>query len=195
MDLQTLRIPSARLKMSPPKGPSNQQGALLVTSLVFLVIMTLIGVTAMRTAVLDEKMAANFRCSKIAFEAAEASLLNAERDMIGGLELNLLRERFDGVRSTSGHEGRYTLLQDEPAVSSLFGLSSWTTSNASATYSSNIGGIATQPRWITKILTIDGPLNLSMEGETGVVFRNTSRGTGCTDESVVMVRSIYRKFF
>lgn len=181
--------------MLEPTCSSKQQGALLVTSLVFLVIMTLIGVTAMRTAVLDEKMAANFRCSKIAFEAAEAALLNAERDVISSFELNSLRERFDGVRATSGHQGLYTLLQDEPAINALFSVANWTTSNASATYSSNIAGIATQPRWIAKILTIDGPLNLSMEGETGVVFRNTARGTGCTDESVVMVRTIYRKFF
>lgn len=193
MDLQHLRIPSARLKMSPPKGPSKQQGALLVTSLVFLVIMTLIGVTAMRTAVLDEKMASNFRCSKIAFEAAEASILNAERDMIANLVVPL--DSFDGNLGTSGHEGRYWLTQNEPSVNSLFTVGTWTSGNASASYSSNIAGIATQPRWLTKVLAIDGPLNLSMEGETGVVFRTTARGTGCTDESVVMVRTIYRKFF
>lgn len=184
--------------MSPPKGPSNQQGALLVTSLVFLVIMTLIGVTAMRTAVLDEKMASNFRCSKIAFEAAEASILNAERDTIANLVVPL--DSFDGNRDSDGHAGRYWLTESEPSVNSLFTVGNWTSGNASASYSSNISdisGISLQPRWLTKVLAIDGPLNLSMEGETGVVFRTTARGTGCTgpDESVVMVRTIYRKFF
>lgn len=193
MDLQNLRISSVRLKMLPPKGLSKQQGALLVTSLVFLVIMTLIGVTAMRTAVLDEKMASNFRCSKIAFEAAEASILNAERDIIANLVVPLVS--FDGNRSSDGHAGRYWLTENEPSVSSLFSVANWDAPGASAPYPSNISGISLQPRWLTKVLAIDGPLNLSMEGETGVVFRTTARGTGCTDESVVMVRTIYRKFF
>lgn len=185
----------------------KQNGALLITALVFLVIMTILGVTVMRLTALDEKMAANYRCSKIAFEAAEAALRHAEQDKIASLAVGNPMTFFDGIRSSDDHQGRYSLFQNEPSLYSLFSLATWTTDNASDTFDAStiadISGSATQPRWMSKILAIDGPLNLSMEGETGVVFRNTARGTGCTvvvngtvvDESTVMLRSIYRKLF
>ena len=52
-----------------------QQGAALVVSLIMLVLMTLIGVTAMRVTTVQEKMVANSRDLNIAFQAAEAALL------------------------------------------------------------------------------------------------------------------------
>ena len=170
----------------------GQQGAVLVVGLIFLALMTLVVVTAMRTGILDEKMAGNLRDTKIAFQAAEAALLRAERDVVESL-IDL--STFDGNRTTAGHEGRYSLGQDEPAVNTLFTATTWTSGNASTSYASSLGGINTQPRWMAKVVQIDGPLNLSMKGETGVVFRITGRGTGGSDQTQVVLRSFYRKFF
>jgi type IV pilus assembly protein PilX len=170
----------------------EQQGAVLVVGLIFLALMTLVVVTAMRTGILDEKMAGNLRDTKIAFQAAEAALLRAERDVVESL-IDL--STFDGNRTTAGHEGRYSLGQDEPAVNTLFTATTWTSGNASTSYASSLGGINTQPRWMAKVVQIDGPLNLSMKSETGVVFRITGRGTGGSDQTQVVLRSFYRKFF
>ena len=60
----------------------QQQGAVLVVSLIMLLVMTLIGISSMRTTVLEEKMASNYRDSNIAFQAAEAALLDAEKDIL-----------------------------------------------------------------------------------------------------------------
>jgi type IV pilus assembly protein PilX len=49
-------------------------GAVLITGLVLLVAMTVIGVTAMQTTVLEERMAGNLRDRNVAFQAAEAGL-------------------------------------------------------------------------------------------------------------------------
>lgn len=60
-----------------PQRPSqrpSQQGAVLVTGLVILVVMTILGLTAMQTTVLEEKMVGNVRDRSVAFEAAEAGL-------------------------------------------------------------------------------------------------------------------------
>jgi type IV pilus assembly protein PilX len=57
---------------------NNDRGAALITGLVLLVIMTLIGVTAMQTSTLEERMAGNFEQSDLAFQAAEAGLRDAE---------------------------------------------------------------------------------------------------------------------
>jgi len=50
----------------------KQKGTVLVVGLIFLVLMTLAGVTAMQTSILDEKMAGNLRDTRIAFEEAES---------------------------------------------------------------------------------------------------------------------------
>lgn len=60
---------------------ARQRGAALVVSLIMLVLMTLIGVTAMRVTTVQEKMVANSRDLNIAFQAAEAALLRG-RDYI-----------------------------------------------------------------------------------------------------------------
>ena len=60
--------------------PGRQTGAVLVISLVLLVTLTLIGVTAMNTSQLGEKMAANSQESSRAFQAAETGLSTAIAD-------------------------------------------------------------------------------------------------------------------
>lgn len=59
----------------------TQAGAALVTGLIFLVILTLLGVTAMQTSTMEERMSGNARDRNIAFQAAEAALRDAERDI------------------------------------------------------------------------------------------------------------------
>lgn len=62
--------------------PYTQGGAALIVSLLMLMVMTLIGVTAMQTNLLEEKMAGNFRDTNLAFQAAEAGLRDAEADIV-----------------------------------------------------------------------------------------------------------------
>jgi len=57
--------------------PASQRGVVLVTALVFLVILTLLGITSMSTNILEEKMAANSQDINRAFQAAESSITTA----------------------------------------------------------------------------------------------------------------------
>ena len=68
---------------------TRQNGAALVTGLIFLVILTLLGVTAMQTSIMEERMAGNARDRNIAFQAAEAALRNAEADIFGAFAARL----------------------------------------------------------------------------------------------------------
>lgn len=56
------------------KGSAGQRGAVLITGLTILVVMTLIGITAMQTTVLEERMAGNLRQQNEALQASEAGL-------------------------------------------------------------------------------------------------------------------------
>jgi Tfp pilus assembly protein PilX len=58
--------------------PARQRGAALVVGLVLLVVITLVGVGAMQTTTLQEKMAGNLRDSNLSFQAAEAALRHCE---------------------------------------------------------------------------------------------------------------------
>ncbi len=62
---------------------NKQQGAVLIVSLLMLLVMTIIGLSAMRSTTLEEKMAGNYRNSNIAFQAAESALRDGENDLAG----------------------------------------------------------------------------------------------------------------
>jgi type IV pilus assembly protein PilX len=57
---------------------SRQDGAILVVSLLLLLVMTLLGLTAMQVTRMEERMAGNSRDISLAFQAAEAGLRDAE---------------------------------------------------------------------------------------------------------------------
>ena len=52
----------------------EQTGAVLMTALILLVIMTMLGITSMSTSTLEEKMAANSQDINRSFQAAETGL-------------------------------------------------------------------------------------------------------------------------
>jgi Tfp pilus assembly protein PilX len=69
--------------------PHHQRGFVLVTSLIFLIVLSLLGVMALRGTLFGERMAANDRDLAVAREFAELALRDAERDVLG--------LRFDGT--------------------------------------------------------------------------------------------------
>jgi Tfp pilus assembly protein PilX len=71
------------------KRRTLQNGFVLVTSLIFLIILSILGVMAMQGSLFEERMSANDRDRSIAREYAEMALRDAERDILG--------IRFDGA--------------------------------------------------------------------------------------------------
>ena len=59
-------------------SPRRQHGASLVFGLVFLLVLSIIAITAMRMSLLDERMAGFSREQNIAFQAAETVLRDGE---------------------------------------------------------------------------------------------------------------------
>ena len=56
----------------------TETGAVLVVSLLFLLVLTLIGLTGMQVTSLEEKMSGNMRDRNLAFQAAESALRAGE---------------------------------------------------------------------------------------------------------------------
>lgn len=61
----------------------RSKGFVLVTSLIFLIVLSVLGVMAMRGSLFEERMAANDRDMATAREFAEMALRDAERDILG----------------------------------------------------------------------------------------------------------------
>jgi Tfp pilus assembly protein PilX len=60
--------------------PHKQQGAVLAVSLIILLVLTVLGITAMRGVSLQEKMSANAMNRSSAFSASESAAIGAAAD-------------------------------------------------------------------------------------------------------------------
>ncbi|KOP53773.1 pilus assembly protein PilX, partial [Pseudomonas coronafaciens pv. porri] len=58
----------------PVALPVRQRGMVLLVSLVFLLLLTLLGISSMQNATLQEKMAGSVAVRNVSFQAAEAQL-------------------------------------------------------------------------------------------------------------------------
>jgi len=67
--------------------PRQQRGVALVMALVMLLILTILGITAMNTSSLEEKMSGNVQESTRSFQAAESGVNSALKDT-GALDPN-----------------------------------------------------------------------------------------------------------
>jgi type IV pilus assembly protein PilX len=70
---------TARTHASCRRAAARQRGAILVTSLLLLLVLTIIGVTTMQMTRMQERMAGNTRDLNLAFQGSEAGLRNGEQ--------------------------------------------------------------------------------------------------------------------
>lgn len=77
------------MKRNQYSGPvvqtARQRGAALFISLMFLIVLTLIGLSAANVGLMQERMAGNVRESNLAFQAAESTLRGVESRIPGFL--------------------------------------------------------------------------------------------------------------
>lgn len=64
-------------KQDPLHLPRSQQGAVLAVSLIILLVLTILGITAMRSVTMEEKMASNAMNRNAAFSASESATIGA----------------------------------------------------------------------------------------------------------------------
>ena len=75
----------------------NQRGVALFISLVLLLVLTIIGVSAVQTTSMEERMARNTHDSVLAFEAAEVALRTGETFLRNNVNSTALFPPFDPV--------------------------------------------------------------------------------------------------
>jgi len=169
----------------------NQSGSVLIISLIVMLVLTVLGVSGMKSSVMEEKMAGNMRDSQLAFQAAEATLKEAERH----IETNVVSvANFD----TNGSDGLYDRSQHK-----VWNQIGWTSNDSLefTNFSTNYA-INTPPRYIiqhvaSQLNNVDN-LNMDNYGQgTGAgrveMFLITARAVGNSGNTVVMLQSTYGK--
>ncbi len=169
----------------------RQRGVALFISLVLLLVLTIIGVSAVQTTSLEERMSRNTRDVALAFQAAESSLRDAEAF------LDTVVSTVDFV--DSGANGLWTVApMNQPARWSDGTI--WASDARSVTAPTGINGVAEQPRYIIEhvasILREENAYQLSdpyggLSADRIEVFRVTARGVGGTTAARVMLQSTY----
>ncbi|MCX7900703.1 MAG: PilX N-terminal domain-containing pilus assembly protein [Burkholderiaceae bacterium] len=163
--------------------PHRQRGAVLVIGLIFLAVLSLLGVAAYTTATLEERMSGNTRERLRSFEAAEASLRDCESVLtaVAGLP--------DFSQNTGGY---YTA---PPAnAAQWFESINWTHDAAVRVLATPLSDVARQPRCIIErvhdiqIRPAGGELQPM---ETLTVYRVTAVGYGANANTIAQVQSTY----
>lgn len=75
----------ARAATAAVPRPGGQRGAVLYVALIMLVLLALIGIAGMQVAGMQERMAANYLRSNVAFQAAEGQVRVKEDEIAEGL--------------------------------------------------------------------------------------------------------------
>jgi len=179
-------------------APSREKGAVLIFCLVFLLILTMMGVASMESAVLEERMAGNMQDYNIAFQSAETSLQTAENWLFSqtlwpatssdGSTTVWNRDAMDPDTDDSLH-----WWQDDAR-----GNQAWWAENGFAAGGGQ--GVAAEPRYVIEELSSISTgqsiaIGSGQQNRIRVFHRITARGTGAGDSTVVQLQSTFVKAY
>ena len=181
--------------MSKPFASArNQRGISLVIVLLFLVMLSILGTTAIQTSSLEEKMTGNERDRQIAFEAAEAALRDAEREIFQSLSPSspFVSTCVNGLCMPST-----TAVPQWEAVNWLSATPrQYGAFTAAGAYP--VAGLANTPRYIIEILPRMSPTSGNSAGmgarsstTAGTPYRITAVGWGKRATTQVQLQSVY----
>lgn len=170
------------------KSIKHEQGAVLVISLLFLLVTTIIGVASMQSTSLEEKMTGNMRDNDMAFQAAEAALRGAEKWL----------ETVNNTGTFNGSGGLYSIEDENDHLDVSASSAVW---GSAIEYDTSNTLLNQQPQYIVQYVgIIPGP-----GGDKGTAvykkglrygsdvsgFEVTARGVGQSGSAVVILRTLY----
>ncbi len=163
-----------------------QQGAALVVALIILTVSTLIGISAVSSTILEEKMAGNIINKNFSFQSAEAVLREAENYTETTISEATL------FNSTNGHYPRTTPGDANYPVWENIASTAWRTGTL-------INGSADTPKYIVEDFssaTLEGcivppgePIDICQIS----IYRITAKGFGLNGNMETTLQTMYGK--
>jgi type IV pilus assembly protein PilX len=170
--------------MKPTAKASGQRGAVLVVGLIFLAMLSLMGVAAYSAATQEERMSGNTRDRIRAFEAAEASLRDCESVLaaVGG-----------GLPAFDGTGGMYTA--PAPDQLQVYETVNWKNAAQVRVIPTPLADVSIQPRCVVEqVIDIEVPPEVRTAGnrpDTLTVYRITAMGFGANANTSATVQSMF----
>jgi type IV pilus assembly protein PilX len=167
-----------------PASRRRQAGMSLIMGLLFLALLSLLGLAGMSVSVQEERMAGNTQDRILAFNAAETALRDCE-GVLQGATLPVF----------NGTNGMYQ--PAAPSATPVWESIDWTATGTARVHATTPAGASAAPRCIIEEL----PALPNMGGSNSLaankplpdagVYRITARGVGAQPGTVVMLQSTY----
>lgn len=168
------------------RSPRRERGAVLVVGLIFLAMLSLLGVAAHSVATQEERMSGNTRERVRAFQGAEASLRDCEALILPTAVLPTFTNNTGGFYVAKA-------VSEKQYFESI----DWTSAAAVRVLPSGaaITGVARQPRCIVEeigdiFVNVGGAVGLAQK-ETLKVYRITAVGYGANGNTSAQVQTTY----
>lgn len=152
----------------------KQGGAVLALALIFLMLFTLLGTTAIRTTTFDEKMAANSQSRVLALQGAESAIAAAEA---------AIQDHVD-----TGASLAVITSSNKPAPEEDTEWNDNTNSDIIKDTSTTFNNtLYSKPRYVVEEF---GTINLGL-GASGKIYRITAYSTGANESTVVVLEKLF----
>lgn len=208
---------TAKLRGRAKKSVHSHIGGFsLITTLILLVVVTILGIGASQMVLLSERSTRFDRDQQIAFQAAEAALLDAEFDIRGpntgvGNRMTLFTGTdlgnvsfSDGCAGSGASTGLCTgaLVANKPVWYAVDFTDNTATARSAEfgqftdrTFSTGTSGIRPErlPRYIVETLPDQTPGQQASGGNKKVLYRVTAMGFGPRIDTQAVVQMIFRK--
>ena len=183
---------------------TSERGASLILVMLILVVVSLLGVGGAQIALMSERGARNDRDQQMAWQAAEAALIDAEIDMIDTANTHSRNAIFNGKPASLFLPGCGT---NGLCDVTLTGKPAWLTVDFTVTSSSALttqfgsfsgrtfaaGGVGIQPALAPRYIVELVPDTIGDKSEPTFLYRVTSMGFGPRTDIQAMVQMLYRK--
>ena len=173
---------STRLAAGRRPVARRERGAILVSSLLMLLVLTVIGVSVMQLTRMQERMAGNTRDLNLAFQGAEAALRDAEQFLWNAPSITAC-----GTPACVRPRGVLPVLDNQTPV--------WWNAQ-SQEYGDDgtqeIAELAVDPQFVAEELAFVGPLVIDDPGGR-MFYQVTSRSTGASGAANTTLQTTYAK--
>ena len=167
---------------------TSQRGAVLIVALVFMLIISVLGVASMRNATMQERMAGNNKDINIAFQAAEAAVREAEAAMDALASID-----FDGSN------GLYLSCPDTTDTRTACSEPDWQqrASTGWKGVDDELSNVLRQPEYIIEQISATADPGAALDSDRTIstqgYYRVTARGFGQSDRTMVVLTTTYRR--
>lgn len=175
-------------------APNRQGGFVLILGMVFLVVLTLIGISNMRSSMMEERMTGGFNDrTNLALESAELALREAEK-YLDGVAVGPFDGSMPGLHDVKLNGDDHSFWKGSSCSATSFNWSSGACSYV--TSSKQLPHTAAAPRYVIERYAkalVPGKITIGTPKEYVEVYRITARGVGGQASTAVILQTTYKR--